>query len=253
MSFIQKVPLRRLLRCASTPRCSGPGPRSPFGQLEPSSRSRSVLVVSHHLDGFLRAFAPSCLAAFVCVELRACCIPLSTMGFALFQASLPTFQSLVFRELPFRLPASALASRSTLAGRRPFPATLVTPSKAFPSPTATSRHPRSTLLASCLVRLASLGSPSRIRARPLCFRHHQQAVGATSSADSLFHFPHHRPVSSRFHVAVFLVPAGPSLRRRCLPVVSTRRLSRLGPAPVRVSDFHRSRHLGRDSEALLRR
>jgi hypothetical protein len=131
VSFIQKVPLRRFLRARPLPGDGGPGPPSPFGQPEPSGQSRSALVVSHHLDGFLRARSRGLVAS--------------------------RFDHGVRR----------VSSLSRPRGHhRPSPAALVTPSEAFPSPTAASRHPRSTGFASrldsaCFPRFT--GSPGRYR------------------------------------------------------------------------------------------
>lgn len=94
MSFIQNVPLHRLLRLRVHSQASG---ARPSFTLRPAGAIQPVLFRPR---GFAppRRFpprsAPSSLSTFSCLELRACCIPLSTMGFAAFRASQPTSQSL---------------------------------------------------------------------------------------------------------------------------------------------------------------
>ena len=107
---------------------AGPVPPSWFHTTSTASSARSHLLASR----------PSCAWSRGLVASRSRPWGSLRFGSPVRPSVLPS------RELPSCLPASALASCSTLAGRRPFPAALVTPSKAFPSSPAASRHPRST-------------------------------------------------------------------------------------------------------------
>ncbi len=99
MSFIQKVPLRRFLRIARPlPGVRGQALVHPSASWShPASRVPSSWSCTTSTASSAQ-FALSSLAALSCVESRACCIPLSTMGFAAFRASLPTVQSSPFKK-----------------------------------------------------------------------------------------------------------------------------------------------------------
>lgn len=78
--------------------------------------SRSVLVVSHHLNGLLR------------LQLRG-------LVASRYQHKVRRFSSIPARQLPNR------SGQSVGAPRTPFQATLFTPFRVFPSPAAAPRHP----------------------------------------------------------------------------------------------------------------
>jgi hypothetical protein len=88
-----------------------PGAETPFGPTLPGADSRSTLVVSHHLDGFLRA------------EVTGLLHPATCQGFAAFCACRLT-----------EPPEGDSACRSAL------PATRFTPFEDFPSPAAVPHH-----------------------------------------------------------------------------------------------------------------
>jgi hypothetical protein len=98
-------------------------------------RSRSVLVVSHHLDGFLRRgrsrVEPKPDGSRHTRRSRACCIPLPILGFAVFPA--PSARGMD--------PKTQLVPRSRSPQRRPHgePCGRFTPLEEFPSTAAVLR------------------------------------------------------------------------------------------------------------------
>jgi hypothetical protein len=88
-----------------------PGAEAPFGPALPHASSRSALVVSHHLDGLLRAKVTGLLH------------PVTSLGFAAFRACQAS-----------TTPEDDAASRVAL------PATRFTPFEDFPSPAAVPHH-----------------------------------------------------------------------------------------------------------------
>jgi hypothetical protein len=95
---------------------SSPGAQAHLRTAGANRPSRSVLVVSHHLNGLLR------------LQLRG-------LVASRYQHKVRRFSSIPARQLPNR------SGQSVGAPRTPFQATLLTPFRVFPSPAAAPRHP----------------------------------------------------------------------------------------------------------------
>lgn len=161
VSFIQKVPLRRLLLARPLPDAGGQA------LLHPSASW------SHPADPVPSSW--SLTTSTVCSALGAAGLlhPALDHGVRCVSSLPPALPPVSFRSRPSSCSASALSSRSDLSDRRPFPAALVTPSKAFPSPPAASCHLRLPGSRVAPLAPANLRSPGPARSCLLRFQRHR--------------------------------------------------------------------------------
>lgn len=129
---------------------SSPGAQAHLRTAGANRPSRSVPVVSHHLNGLLR------------LQLRG-------LVASRYQHKVRRFSSIPARQLPNR------SGQSVGAPRTPFQATLLTPFRVFPSPVAAPRHPP---------RAACFRAET-----PKCFNPSASRLGGSPTAVALMTFP----------------------------------------------------------------